>query len=87
MGIEIIYALKDASSLKTSFSETSASFKFLIENGQEYEINLDLFDEINPEKCVAKVQLTKIEITMEKKIKNKSWGQLENAASSSEKAQ
>ncbi len=47
------------------------------EDGSNYELNLNLFDEILPENAKVNIYLNKIEIQAEKKKKDSSWPKLE----------
>ncbi|KAL4445985.1 hypothetical protein ABPG74_010977 [Tetrahymena malaccensis] len=76
VGIEINHSLQRKEDLKTVFEAKKVDVSFPIGNGSDYDLTLDLFDEIVPETVKVTVHLSKIEIVMEKKKPDQSWKSL-----------
>ncbi|EAR85333.2 SGS domain protein (macronuclear) [Tetrahymena thermophila SB210] len=76
VGIEINHSLQRKEDLKTIFEAKKVDISFPIGNGSDYDLTLDLFDEIVPETVKVTVHLSKIEIVMEKKKPDQSWKSL-----------
>lgn len=78
VGIEINHCLANKEDLKTAFEERRAEISFPIGNGSEYDLTIDLFEEIVPSTAKVSIHLQKIEVILEKKIPNLSWKTLNN---------
>jgi len=63
---------------KPNFITKKLELSFPIDQGTDYDLSIDLFDEIEPSKTKVNVLLNKIEIIMEKKNKNKPWNKLDS---------
>ncbi|CAK82075.1 unnamed protein product (macronuclear) [Paramecium tetraurelia] len=77
VGIEIHHALPNSADLKYQFEKQKLQLSFPIGQGNNFELDLELFDEIIPETSKAKVGLNSIEIIMDKKDKTLNWGALQ----------
>lgn len=77
MGIDINYILDKAEKLKSKIEAKKVEISFPISENSNYELDLDLFDEIIPEKSKVIVGISKIEVLLQKKESNKSWTKLE----------
>lgn len=79
MGIDINYTLDKREKLKNSIQPKKIEVSFPVSEGNDFELSLDLFDEIIPEKSKVLVHLSKIEVLLQKKESNKSWPRLEQS--------
>ena len=55
VGIEIHHYLKDEKDLKINFSPKRVELSFPIFSSSDYELGVDLFDEIIPQECRTSV--------------------------------
>lgn len=62
--------------MKTHFDAKRLEVSFPIGNGSDYDLNLDLFDEIDPSTVKVTVHLSKIEVLLEKKNPEHNWNSL-----------
>jgi len=75
--LEIKYSLEKKEELKTKFEEKSASIEFPRRTGPKFEMNLSLLKAIVHDKVEVAANITKIDISMEKKEPNVNWESLE----------
>ena len=77
--------MRDKNDLKIKIDKRRVEISLPLADSKTYELNLDLFDEIDVEKSVYNVLLDKIEIQLEKQNKERNWTFLEGANSSNER--
>jgi suppressor of G2 allele of SKP1 len=75
--IEINLIVKKKDDLKVKIDARRIEVSYPLEDSKNYELNLDLFDEIDVEKSLFNVHLNRVEIQLEKKIKERNWTLLE----------
>jgi suppressor of G2 allele of SKP1 len=73
VGIEIPHALKEKKDLVVKFTKNSVSIDFPLDNSENYHIDLDLFEQIIPDRSKKIHRLETIEVMMEKKEQNLHW--------------
>jgi len=82
--IEIKHVVDKKESLKVKIESKRLEVFFAIDSSKNFELNLDLFDEIIPEASVYNIQLDKIEVILDKKNRGKSWNTLERPETANE---
>jgi len=77
--------LKKKEDLNIKIEPKRVEISFPIDASKNFELNLDLFDEIDAEKSSHTIHLDRIEIQLEKKIRERNWTFLEGPTSQNEK--
>jgi len=83
--IEINYALKKKEDLNITIENKKVSLSFPVDGSSNFELNLELFDEIDTQNSAYNVHLNRIEVQLEKIIKGRNWTLLERPDSKNEK--
>jgi len=83
--IEINYALKKKEDLNITIEKKKVSISFPVDTSSNYELNLELFDEIDTQNSTYNVHLNRIEVQLEKILKGRNWTLLERPDSLNEK--
>jgi len=83
--IEIGFALKKKEDLNITIENRKVSISFPVDGSSNYELNLDLFDEIDTQNSTYNVHLNRIEVQLEKILKGRNWTLLERPDSLNEK--
>jgi suppressor of G2 allele of SKP1 len=83
--IEINFALKKKEDLNITIGNRKVSISFPVDGSSNYELNLDLFDEIDAQNSAYNVHLNRIEVQLEKILKGRNWTLLERPDSVNEK--
>jgi tetratricopeptide (TPR) repeat protein len=83
--IEINFALKKKEDLNITIEKKKVSISFPVDTSSNYELNLELFDEIDTENSSYNVHLNRIEVQLEKILKGRNWTLLERPDSANEK--
>jgi len=65
--IEIRFALDRKESLKVKFEDKKASIHFAIDGSRNYALELELFDDIDPNTSTFSISLDKVEVVLDKK--------------------
>jgi len=82
--IEIKHALEKKDSLKVKMEAKNVDIVFALDSNKNYQLDLDLVEEIVPESSYYNILLDKIEVVLEKKNKGKVWATLENPETAKE---
>jgi suppressor of G2 allele of SKP1 len=83
--IDIKFGLKKKEDFKLKLEDSKVDIFFPITENRNFELNLDLYDEIIPEESQHSILLDKIEIQLAKKTKGNEWRVLEKTSSENEK--
>jgi tetratricopeptide (TPR) repeat protein len=83
--IDINFSLKKKEDLNIKIEKKRVEISFPVEPTRNFELNLDLFDEIEADNSLYNIHLDRIEIQLEKSIKERNWTFLENNDSQNER--
>lgn len=83
--ININFSLKKKEDLNVKIEPKRVEISFPVDGSRNFELNLDLFDEIDTEKSLYNVHLDRIEIQLEKKIRERNWTFLEGTLAQNER--